>query len=90
VRGGTYAATLAAAVALMLPAASFAQETEVESLDFGGFRNVLPGGQGGTVNASEFAAFQAGGEQPTSFTDQLPLYDDLIQAAPTLTSADLD
>ena len=77
-------------MALMLPGASFAQETEVESFDFGGFRNVLPGGQGETVNASEFAAFQAGGERPNTFMDQLPLYDDLIQAAPTLTSADLD
>ena len=47
----------------------------VESFDFGGFRNVLPGGQGETVNAPEFAAFQAGGERPTTFIDQLPLYD---------------
>jgi acyl-homoserine lactone acylase PvdQ len=90
VRGGTYAASLAAAVALVLPAAAPAQETAVESFDFGGFRNVLPGGQGETVNASEFAAFQAGGERPTTFVDQLLLYDDLIQAAPKLTASDLD
>ena len=89
-RGGTYAVSLAAAVALTLPAAGFAQETAVEGFDFGGFRNVLPGGQGETVNAQEFAAFQASGERPATFVDQLPLYDGLIQAAPRLTSSDLD
>jgi acyl-homoserine lactone acylase PvdQ len=85
----TYLA-VAAAATLALAGGASAQETEVESFDFGGFRNVLPGGQGETVNAPEFAAFQAGGERPTTFMDQLPLYDDLIQAAPALTSADLD
>ena len=89
-QGGTYAALLAASAALALTAGASAQETAVESSDFGGFRNVLPAGQGETVNASEFAAFQAGGEPPRTFVDQLPLYDDLIQAAPKLTSADLD
>ena len=84
VRGGTYAATLAAAAALALPAPGFAQDTAVEGFDFGGFRNVLPGGQGETVNAEEFAAFEGGGERPTTFVDQLPLYDDLVQAAPNL------
>ena len=54
------------------------------------FRNVLPGGQGETVNATEFGAFQAGGERPETFVDQLPLYSDLVQAAPGLTSRDLD
>ena len=73
-----------------MPAAAFAQDTAVEGFDFGGFRNVLPGGQGETVNAQEFAAFQGGGERPTTFVDQLPLYDDLIQAAPDLSMADLD
>ena len=86
----TYAASLAAAVVLALPSAAMAQDTAVESFDFGGFANVLPGGQGETVNAQEFAAFQASGEPPRTFTDQLPLYDDLIQAAPRLTNADLD
>ncbi len=89
-RGGTYAATVAAVAVLVLPGAAFAQDTAVESFDFGGFRNVLPGGQGETVNAPEFAAFQAGGERPTTFVDQLPLYEDLIQAAPSLTASDLD
>ena len=67
-----------------------AQETNVESFDFGGFRNVLPGGQGETVNAGEFAAFEGSGEHPKSFVDQLPLYNDLIYAAPKLTMSQLD
>jgi hypothetical protein len=58
--------------------------------DFGGFRNVLPAGQGETVNAQELAAFQANGERPRSFSTQLPLYTDLMYAAPALTDADLD
>jgi acyl-homoserine lactone acylase PvdQ len=90
VRGGTYAALLAASAALAMTAGAGAQETAVEEFDFGGFRNVLPAGQGETVNASEFAAFQASGERPRTFVDQLPLYDELIQAAPKLTGADLD
>src|SRR5687768_3479289 len=90
VRGGTYAAVSAWAATLALAGAAPAQETAVESFDFGGFRNVLPGGQGETVNPEEFAAFQGGGEHPKSFVDQLPLYNDLIYAAPNLTSADLD
>src|SRR5688572_6857213 len=74
----------------MLPAVASAQETDVGAFDFGGFRNVLPGGQGETVNAGEFAAFQAGGERPTTFVDQLSLYSDLVQAAPNLGTSDLD
>jgi acyl-homoserine lactone acylase PvdQ len=76
--------------ALALAGTAVAQDTAVEGFDLGGFRNVLPGGQGETVNASEFAAFQGGGERPATFVNQLPLYNDLIYAAPKLKSADLD
>ncbi|HYH57949.1 MAG TPA: penicillin acylase family protein [Thermoleophilaceae bacterium] len=89
-RGGTYAAVAVASALLALPTAGGAQETAVEPFDFGGFRNVLPGGQGETVNATEFAAFQTGGDPPATFVNQLPLYNGLIGAAPTLTNADLD
>lgn len=77
-------------MALALPVAAGAQDTAVEQFDFGGFRMVMPGGQGETVNAAEFAAFQASGERPRSFVDQIPLYSDLIQVAPTLRASDLD
>ena len=58
--------------------------------DFGGFRNVLPAGQGQTIDAGALVAFQADGTRPDSFTDQLSLYTDLMYAAPTLQPADLD
>jgi len=58
--------------------------------DAGGFRNILPGGQGETVNAPEFAASQASGEPPETFTNQLPLYNGLVAAAPALRTPDLD
>jgi len=49
---------------------------------------VLAVGQGETVNAAEFGA--TGMEGPPSFRSQLPLYDDLLYAAPKLAPADLD
>lgn len=67
-----------------------AQEGQSFGTDFGGFRNVLPAGQGETVDAQELAAYQANGERPRSFTTQLPLYTDLMYAAPALQPADLD
>src|SRR5919108_4065775 len=57
--------------------------------DAGGFRNVLPPGEAGTDNAIEFAAFQAAGTYPNHWTDQQPLYNNLIYAAPSLTNADI-
>jgi len=66
-----------------------AQEQPYRQNDAGGFRNVLPGGQGETVNALELAAAQ-GGSAPASYTDQLPMYTELLKAEPTLTAADLD
>ena len=81
---------MAVAGALALPATGWAQDTAVEDFDFGGFRNVLPAGQGETVDAMEFGAFQASGSPPETFVDQLPLYNDLVQAAPGLTMGDLD
>jgi len=79
---------LVAAVAVATPA--LAQDTDVSDRDAGGFRNVLPAGQGETVNAAELARFTATGEAPDSFTDQLPLYNDLLFAAPSLARPDLD
>ena len=71
---------VAALLAIAVPAAS-AQEP---------FRNVLPAGQGETVNAAELGAAQASGEPPASFTNQNGMYAGLVGAAPRLRSADLD
>ena len=54
------------------------------------FRNVLPAGQGETVNAGELAAAQASGEPPATFSDQNGMYTGLVGAAPRLRAADLD
>lgn len=51
--------------------------------------NILPPGQGRYLNSVEFGQFQANGAQPSQNTDQLDLYESLVQAAPTLTAADL-
>ncbi len=57
--------------------------------DSGGFRNVLPPGSNGRDNAAEFARFQATGERPPHFADQLSMYVDLLYASPGLTAEDL-
>jgi hypothetical protein len=58
--------------------------------DSGGFRNVLPPGSNGRDNAAEFAQFQATGERPPHFADQLSMYVDLLYASPTLQQDQLD
>jgi acyl-homoserine lactone acylase PvdQ len=57
--------------------------------DAGGFRNVLPPGTAGVDNALQLAAFEASGTRPPHWDDQLPLYNDLIYASPTLTHDDI-
>ena len=57
--------------------------------DAGGFYNVLPPGEAGLDNAVQFAAFTATGAVPQYFRDQLPLYENLLYAAPTLTDAEI-
>ncbi len=100
-RLGAGAVAAVAAVSLALAAAAPAQlppPPDLEPFDPGGFRNVLPGGQGETVNAAELAASgdlscgeeDAGGPPPCdTFADQLPLYNGLIYEAPDLTEPDL-
>ena len=76
-------ATGGVVVALLAAAATPASAREP-------FRNVLPAGQGETVDAGELAAAQASGEPPASFTNQNGMYAGLVGAAPRLRSADLD
>ena len=83
-------AAAAALIALAAAAPAAAQNTDVSAADYGGFRNVLPGGQGETVSPLEFAGTQGGESPPPSFTSQLPLYRDIVRANPTLTKSDLD
>ena len=87
--GGRRSAAWVAAALALAATPAYAQDLP-SGTDFGGFRNVLPAGEGETVNAQELAAFQANGTRPRSFTSQLPLYTDLLYAEPTLQPADLD
>ena len=59
--------------------------------DFGGFRNILPPGQGQTVNAAEIAAFLSPvGTRPPHDQDQLEMYEDLVYSTPGLSNSNLD
>ena len=58
--------------------------------DAGGFYNVLPAGEAGNENFVQLAQFE--GPQhtvPPHFTDQLPLYENLVYADPTLTPGEI-
>ena len=77
------------ALALALPATAPAAVEPYGANDGGGFRNVLPPGQAGTANAFQFAGFTATGERPEHWDDQVPLYEELLYASPTLTDADI-
>jgi acyl-homoserine lactone acylase PvdQ len=57
--------------------------------DAGGFRNVLPPATRGLDNVFQLAAFQATGQRPPHWIDQLPLYRDLVYADPTLTHSQI-
>lgn len=80
-------ATLLAALALAAPAS--AAVAPFGANDAGGFRNVLPPGEAGTDNAFQLAAFRANGSYPAHYTDQLPLYTDLLYASPHITHGDV-
>jgi acyl-homoserine lactone acylase PvdQ len=51
--------------------------------------NVLPAGEDGLVNTTDFATSQVNGSAPANQHDQLPLYRDLVKVAPNLTAADI-
>lgn len=57
--------------------------------DAGGFLNILPPGQGQSVNGAEIAAFLGSGSRPPHDSDQLQMYEDLVYASPGLTEAQL-
>jgi acyl-homoserine lactone acylase PvdQ len=57
--------------------------------DSGGFRNVLPAGQGHNANLSDLAAFEANGTMPTNAQDQLDMYSNLVYATPGLKKSEI-
>src|SRR3954463_16309459 len=58
--------------------------------DAGGFRNVLPPGTHGLVNALDLTANLATGALPRHYADQQPLYDGLLGASPSLDAAGVE
>jgi acyl-homoserine lactone acylase PvdQ len=84
-----WALALVVASLLVVPAGAGAAVQAYGTNDAGGFRNVLPPGEVGTANAAELAAFQAAGSFPEHWMDQQSLYNNLIQAAPALTDAQI-
>jgi acyl-homoserine lactone acylase PvdQ len=87
---GTLALTAALACALLLAEPAPAQVQPYGANDYGGFRNILPPGQGQTVDVTEAAAFLGAGTLPDHFDDQREMYGDLVYAAPGLSAAEID
>jgi acyl-homoserine lactone acylase PvdQ len=87
---GTLALTAAVACALLLASPAAAQVQPYGTNDYGGFRNILPPGQGQNVNVGEAAAFLGGGTLPQYFDDQREMYGDLVFATPGLSAAAID
>ncbi|MGH2957788.1 MAG: penicillin acylase family protein [Solirubrobacterales bacterium] len=83
-------ATAALLTACALAPNASAQVQPYRANDFGGFRNILPPGQGQTVNGAEAAAFLGGGTLPENYDDQREMYGDLVFASPGLSSAQID
>jgi acyl-homoserine lactone acylase PvdQ len=57
---------------------------------FGHFRSVLAQGEGQQLNVFEFGQYEASGSPPATYTNQQPLYVDIMPRASSLTAGDLD
>jgi acyl-homoserine lactone acylase PvdQ len=88
-RVGPRSAIIAAGAALLIaaPTASAQSPAPYGQNDAGGFRNILPAGEQGLATVAGLAAFEAQKTVPPHFNDQLPMYENLVYAAPTLTDA---
>ncbi len=74
------------ALVLAVPTLARGQGHYREFGDAGGFLNILPPGQDGSLNAVEAAQVQ-GGTYPPYVRDQLDMYGSLVYASPGLTEA---
>jgi acyl-homoserine lactone acylase PvdQ len=84
-RGALLAIVCTLGAAWTTPALAAAPVQPYGTNDAGGFRNVLPSGENGTDNSQQLAEFELNKTYPPHFTDQLPLYANLLHASPTLT-----
>ncbi len=81
---------LAAIACAVLPAPAAAQVQPYQANDYRGFRNILPPGQGRTVNGAELLNFLTLGTMPSHSDDQRRMYGDLVYATPGLAGAQVD
>ena len=82
-----------AALVLLVPAAAANAAPDprpYRANDAGGFRNVMPPGSNGLVNATDAAAFMATGASPPHNDDQLGMYGDIVYSSPGLQAQELD
>ena len=101
-RGTAWLATALTLAALATPASAqlpplggnpgsgdVAQPPPLAVPSFEGFNSVLAQGEGESIEAPELAANQASGELPDTFTNQQPLYVDIMPRAATLGPEDI-
>jgi len=84
---------LLAGICVVIMTAGTAVAAEPPALSvpkLGQFRSVLAQGEGQQLNALEFGQYQVTGSPPATYTNQQPLYVDIMPRASSLTSADLD
>ena len=88
-RVGTVLALALTLAAVAAPAAS-SQVQPYGNGDYRGFRNVLPPGTNGLVNAAQLAAYEANpNSKPPHNNDQLAMYSNLTTAAPGITPSQI-
>jgi acyl-homoserine lactone acylase PvdQ len=74
--------TLVLLAAFAFPGVAGAQVQPYGTNDFGGFRNVLPPGTNGLVNAAQLGLYELTQARPPHNNDQLAMYSNLTTAAP--------
>jgi acyl-homoserine lactone acylase PvdQ len=79
----------ALALCAALPASAAAQVEPYGHNDYGGFRNILPPGTNGLVDAAQLAAFELTGMRPPHNDDQLAMYSNLTTAAPGIQASQI-
>jgi acyl-homoserine lactone acylase PvdQ len=84
IRGSRVAFACVAAVAALTAASAGAQTQPYGTNDYGGFRDVLPPGTNGLVDASQLLSYEATGQKPPHNDDQLQMYSNLTTAAPNI------
>jgi len=84
---GTVAVVAWLATVAIVAAPASAQVQPYGTNDYGGFRNILPPGQGKNASVADILANISTGATPAHFDDQRLMYGNLVYASPTLSRA---